>query len=233
MPFAPRRSKNTAAFTPLKRSAFTLIELLVVIAIIAILASILFPVFAQAREKARQTSCLSNTKQLGVAFMMYNQDYDESYPSSGGFGVTPVCNKGLGSWVLTQLIDNTTATACAQDALPVPNGALFTYVKNTQVYRCPSDQNAEKKTLSYSMNSRLSNEALAVLDYPAKTPILVDEGATLNDGHFAAPDLTTGTGPDQPTFSHSGGANFGFADGHSKWRKKEQVKASDYDPRQP
>src|SRR5512142_2638021 len=62
------------------RKAFTLIELLVVIAIIAILAAILFPVFAQAREAARKTSCLSNTKQLGLAVMQYVQDYDESYP---------------------------------------------------------------------------------------------------------------------------------------------------------
>src|SRR5688572_20769118 len=66
-----------------ERAGFTLIELLVVIAIIAILAAILFPVFAQAREKARQTSCLSNMKQLGTSFMMYTQDYDERLPNSG------------------------------------------------------------------------------------------------------------------------------------------------------
>src|SRR5213082_792156 len=64
----------------MRRTGFTLIELLVVIAIIAILAAILFPVFAQAREKARQASCLSNLKQLGTAIMMYVQDYEESYP---------------------------------------------------------------------------------------------------------------------------------------------------------
>ncbi len=75
-----RAARN--AFTRVKRSAFTLIELLVVIAIIAILAAILFPVFAQAREKARQISCISNMKQIGTASMMYVQDFEETYPLS-------------------------------------------------------------------------------------------------------------------------------------------------------
>ena len=68
-----------------RRTGFTLIELLVVIAIIAILAAILFPVFAQAREKARQTSCLSNAKQLGLGISMYVQDYDETMPFACGW----------------------------------------------------------------------------------------------------------------------------------------------------
>ena len=81
-----------------RRTGFTLIELLVVIAIIAILAAILFPVFAKVREKARQTACLSNMKQLGLAFVQYSQDYDEMnpdgvswyYPGGNGWaGVRP------------------------------------------------------------------------------------------------------------------------------------------------
>jgi len=96
------------------RKGFTLIELLVVIAIIAILAAILFPVFAKAREKARQTSCLSNMKQLGLATMMYCQDYDEMYPTRWK------CCAGL-QWPL---------------AWP---WVLEPYINNRQIYICPSE----------------------------------------------------------------------------------------------
>jgi len=114
-------------------SAFTLIELLVVIAIIAILAAILFPVFAQAREKARQISCLSNEKQLGTSYMMYVQDYDETYIFSERWG-----GAGQG-W----------------------GGRLYPYVKNTAVYVCPDDDHDRfpwaPKKVSYAENTFLSS----------------------------------------------------------------------------
>ncbi len=122
---------------------FTLIELLVVIAIIAILAAILFPVFASAREKARQTTCASNLKQLGLAFVQYNQDYDEVYPC--GRIITPTQNFGVG-WA----------------------GELYPYVKATAVYACPDDSTTVNATGlaagfvtdSYAMNDDLQHQLL-------------------------------------------------------------------------
>jgi prepilin-type N-terminal cleavage/methylation domain-containing protein/prepilin-type processing-associated H-X9-DG protein len=99
----------------MKQRGFTLIELLVVIAIIAILAAILFPVFAQAREKARGTACLSNTKQLGLAFYMYMQDYDETLPEGSNY------------YYYGFLSGNGWA------------GQIYPYVKNAGVFKCPDD----------------------------------------------------------------------------------------------
>lgn len=97
------------------RAAFTLIELLVVIAIIAILAAILFPVFASARDKARQTACLSNEKQIGLAIIQYIQDYDETYPTCNHTYSTSAVI-GRSSWMRH----------------------LDPYLKNKDVYRCPN-----------------------------------------------------------------------------------------------
>ena len=116
----PPRSPGTS-------SAFTLIELLVVIAIIAILAAILFPVFAQAREKARQASCQSNLRQLGLATMMYVQDYDETYP-------IPQYPDGadLVFWFGRGVLVNGVKT------YDKTRGLLYPYMKNGQIQRCPS-----------------------------------------------------------------------------------------------
>jgi prepilin-type N-terminal cleavage/methylation domain-containing protein/prepilin-type processing-associated H-X9-DG protein len=106
-----------------KRPGFTLIELLVVIAIIAILAAILFPVFAQAREKARQSTCLSNCKQIGMALMQYEQDYDEAAPGvwfgpvSASPWSRPSDDARFWKWM----------------------DAVYPYVKNEAVFNCPSD----------------------------------------------------------------------------------------------
>ncbi len=110
-----------------RTSGFTLIELLVVIAIIAILAAILFPVFAQAREKARQASCISNNKQIGNAIMMYTQDYDEFLPQTGWQGP---CTNPID---VTQPND---AYWSGTFAFPL---ATYPYTKNWQIWSCPSD----------------------------------------------------------------------------------------------
>ena len=220
---------------PNRPRGFTLIELLVVIAIIAILAAILFPVFAQAREKARQASCLSNTKQLGLAFLQYTQDNDEALPKSGQNGTTAVC-AGVpdGSWVLPEAIDTTVAAKCTAAQFPVPNGALYTYVKSQQVYKCPSDPLANQTTLSYSMNSYLSGLTNAAIQSPAGCVLLVDESASLNNGNFLAPTADTAAGSanyqDMPTTRHTGGGVFAFVDGHSKWYRPERLKTANFDP---
>src|SRR5690606_17133940 len=105
-----------------RNRGFTLIELLVVIAIIAILAAILFPVFAQAREAARKTQCLSNTKQLGAAYMMYLQDFDETFPPHVTERTAP---------------SGTPDTAAARAPFTYKT-KLAPYVKNEGIFKCPS-----------------------------------------------------------------------------------------------
>ena len=118
----------------MKGNAFTLIELLVVIAIIAILAAILFPVFATAREKARQTACISNGKQVGLALMQYTADYDECTP--GGTSVYQGCT----GWA----------------------GQIYPYVKSAATYRCPDDMNANAGNWSsYGINYNTSTQSVS------------------------------------------------------------------------
>jgi prepilin-type N-terminal cleavage/methylation domain-containing protein/prepilin-type processing-associated H-X9-DG protein len=264
-----------------KSRAFTLIELLVVIAIIAILAAILFPVFAQAREAARQSSCLSNTKQVSLAIMQYLQDYDEKFPIAiytmdvnGVAGVgTP--DRPWGVWKQAHI---------GWDKIIQP------YVKNVQVFRCPSaadgpsstntgvDDGATTGAIQFFINKNLSGDPFpgphewnsgflpakqANLSFPAATVMIGESEAGAStgsmtqrfdgwgyaDGHLnllngdnngsggwgsgdevqwlnpcmsknnnqaRMNDRTTGAQP-TPLRRHKNGANYAFADGHTKW----------------
>ena len=146
------------------RKGFTLIELLVVIAIIAILAAILFPVFAQAREKARAISCLSNMKQLGLGQIMYSQDYDERFTS----GVLPTSGPGFSGigWA----------------------GQMYPYVKSAQLFKCPNDSNQATRVngvtvvpVSYAINYRPLYYATPTLQTPAVTILVTEAFGALTD----------------------------------------------------
>jgi prepilin-type N-terminal cleavage/methylation domain-containing protein/prepilin-type processing-associated H-X9-DG protein len=201
----------------MRRSGFTLIELLVVIAIIAILASILFPVFARAREKARQSSCLSNEKQIGIAILMYAEDYDETLPRFN-FGAVMVGGSPQ---------NQTWARVIAP------------YVKNTQIFQCPSKKTtgwlgeADSDTVwapgGYGANDAYvfpgvgySVVSLGNFGDPSGT-LALGERAGLNTVRIYAP-VAQGGASANPKCNvdtrHNEGSNFLFLDGHVKFLPK-------------
>lgn len=207
-----------------RERGFTLIELLVVIAIIAILAAILFPVFARAREKARTASCQSNLKQMGIAFHMYAQDYDEMF-----------------SWCCVA-----TARANSQNLDRIPwwrpasvgstdiryDGCLMPYIKNRQIFVCPSATNygvnsyATPRALLQG-NSGCTGQPMARIRVPAEH-VLAGDGigsrgfcgtnrASACTGRWGRGDGSAGQ---IAAFQrHNDGGNLLFVDGHVKWRK--------------
>jgi prepilin-type N-terminal cleavage/methylation domain-containing protein/prepilin-type processing-associated H-X9-DG protein len=191
------------------RRGFTLIELLVVIAIIAILAAILFPVFARAREKARQTSCLSNEKQMALGLLMYAQDNDEMFGLGGGYG-------GTALWAAQWPI------------------ASQPYVKNWQLFVCPSNNRGGAPSYTYwgqVLNLLPSYGALNGLQFTALGQVATptDKILLMDSQHHAVPDwnraqysrrcgaqCATPTAADAP---HNEGVNVACVDGHAKWAR--------------
>jgi prepilin-type processing-associated H-X9-DG protein len=190
-----------------------------VIAIIAILAAILFPVFARAREKARQTSCLSNLKQIGLAHNMYAQDYDEMFLAGRYNGV---CMFGHNH------------TLGGNDAINDYYGwfnHIYPYIKNTQVYRCPSETwdhcssggEVARITHAYLFNyDGCRRTALAEIEKPAEQMINMDGQNSFVISSTNTKSTCMGAMGEGLT-RHNGGANIAFCDGHSKWMSRGSI----------
>lgn len=216
----------------MKRKGFTLIELLVVVAIIALLAAILFPVFARARENARRSSCQSNLKQVGLGVIQYVQDHDERYP-------------------LYYYAENSTNLYWYNFIEP--------YTKSTQIYRCPSSPHRNKlmqygnyganRSVLYSVNNATTLHTARIVS-SATSYMIFDAGSVgMLSTDVTAPsrddrEYIPGTGPGSPSnlstsdnwksgysdlevdFTsgrHFGGVNMLYADGHVKWLQSQHV----------
>ncbi len=209
----------------MRKSAFTLIELLVVIAIISILASILMPVFARAREKGRQAACISNVKQIVLADLMYSQDYDEMFPP-GGPPLTSVY------WY----------------------DAIYPYTHNWQILYCPDRKDAGPGYgMNYLMSmcpiGSLWDSSSKILCGDVDPGLMYASGTNGNGwpiaggsrpslwwitaGNHNSPDPLTTASNTSFTFNgipqrHNDGVIYGFADGHAKWGREETMAQATY-----
>jgi prepilin-type N-terminal cleavage/methylation domain-containing protein/prepilin-type processing-associated H-X9-DG protein len=189
---------------------FTLIELLVVIAIIAILAAILMPVFARAREKARQASCQSNLKQITLATMMYLQDYDETFPRAAYPAFRPAGPPCIMTWyhVLVAYKKNSQIVICPSDSPPLAIATVF-----APLPLCPVEP--QLTTASYHANDTIIRfttagvTSLPAIPRPAETALVSD--ATICNPATALSAMVQGR--------HSDMMNVGYADGHVKVMK--------------
>ena len=223
---------------------FTLIELLVVIAIIAILAAILFPVFASAREKARQSSCLSNCRQVGTALSLFAEDNDGVMPSSGAYSESPI-----GTWVklLTPYTKNQQIFTCPSFRQspyyptnpgdrpyidPVRQGQAITYItlayggSRKSDYRCYGPLSvdemvapAETFLITDGWCNVIAGDPVDKNgNYPPSGSLALNDLAGAKSYPYTWTDRTMGD-----SIRHGGGANFIFCDGHARWYKSHSL----------
>ncbi len=188
-----------------RRNGFTLIELLVVIAIIAILAAILFPVFARARENARKTTCLSNLKQLGLGMLQYLQDYDERFPGRCVSATYPDCT-GNNYWY----------------------HVIAPYVKNTDLLICPSRRDYVPCGYGYnayavagSSTPIATGSSLASIQNTSQILMLID--STRSPTAYRPSDYDWATWSSYHPITHAEGLNVVHVDGHAKWYKPSVI----------
>lgn len=207
---------------------FTLIELLVVIAIIAILAAILFPVFARARESARRTVCVSNVRQLGTAWMMYVQDYDEQFPPS----TSPLNSE----WGPSTVYTNKYPCKPCRPHLKTDDSVIYDptvyaipYIKNYDIFKCPSDVGIPTNLVrdpsqgqpvwkvehtSYCLNTVVTRlHSIGAIPLPAETYM----GAEVLSFHVGISDAVAAWAASTPNNSNKGPQRVAyFCDGHAK-----------------
>ncbi len=204
------------------RPAFTLIELLVVIAIIAILAAILFPVFARARENARRSSCQSNLKQIALGMVQYTQDYDERYLTQNPVAAAPEDVTHFG-YILQPYLKSKQIFVCpsATGATYVLPDTTTAYNQQDHIWTTADPTPGSPFAGSYGMNTNLDQTALAEVVLPSQTAMFFDS---------AFPSASSGS--DVQVFGnpfslvppgarrHFEGVNICYADGHVKWQNR-------------